>query len=404
MDQREFDVVLYGASGFVGRLTAAELAATAQGARIALAGRTRSRVEAVRAELGLDWPVLVADAGDPAALAAMAERTAVVATAVGPYLRHGRPLAQACADAGTHYCDLSGETLFVRSLLDGVEEAARRTGARIVPSCGFDSVPSDLGVLLLHHRVRQDGEGTLRRTVLVVESARGGVGGSTIDSGRAEAEAIEQDPSLKRALADPYGLSPDRDADPRGEDEHAVRVPRRDPFLGRWVGPFVLGPHNERMVRRTWALLGHAYGPGFRYEEVLGAGTGPLAPIRAAATAGAQGAALAGLGSRAVRTALQRLLPAPGSGPSERTRQRGAYRLRIHAETTTGARYLATVADRRDPGYDGTAVLFAQAALGLARQEAAAPGGVLTPAVALGPGLADPLRERGLVLSVARAR
>jgi short subunit dehydrogenase-like uncharacterized protein len=273
-----------------------------------------------------------------------------------------------------------------------------------VPSCGFDSVPSDLGVLLLHDRVQQDGEGTLRRTVLVVESTRGGVGGSTIDSGRAAAEALERDPSLGRALADPYSPSPDRDADPRGDDEHVDRRPRRDPFLGRWVGPFVLGPHNERMVRRSWALLGHAYGPGFRYEEVVSAGTGPFAPLRAAAVAGVQADALAGLGSRPVRSALDRFLPAPGSGPSERMRRRGAYRLRIHAETTTGARYLATVADRRDPGSDGTAVLFAQAALELAEQATAVPGGVLTTAVALGARFADRLRERGLVLSVARAR
>src|SRR4051812_48389161 len=312
MRQREFDLVLHGASGFVGRLTARELELAGRGARIALAGRTRSRLEEVRAGLGVDWPVIVADAEDAAALRSLAQRTAVVATAVGPYLRHGMLLAEACAEAGTDYCDLTGETLFVRWLLDRVDATARRTGARIVPSCGFDSVPSDLGVRLLHERVRQDGEGTLGRAVLVVESARGGLSGGTIDSGRAEAEALARGPSLRRLLADPYALRPDRGADPAGEDEHTVGPPGRDAFLRRWVAPFLLGPHNARIVRCSSAMLGHAYGPGFRYEEVAGAGTGPLAPLRAAGVAAAQGSLLAGLGFRPTRSVLDRLLPAPG--------------------------------------------------------------------------------------------
>jgi short subunit dehydrogenase-like uncharacterized protein len=240
--------------------------------------------------------------------------------------------------------------------------------------------------------------------VLVVESARGGFSGGTIDSGRAEAETVEREPSLRRVLADPYALSPDRQADPRGDDEHTDGRPRRDPFLRRWVGPFLLGPHNARIVRRSWALQGHSYGPGFRYEEVSGAGTGPLAPVRAAAVTAGQGALLAGLGFAPTRAVLDKILPQPGSGPSERARARGAYRLRIHTETTTGARYLATIADSRDPGYDGTAVLFGQAALALAADAPDAAGGVLTPAVALGPGFAERLRQRGLTVSVARAR
>src|SRR4051794_22091285 len=290
MPEREFDVVLYGASGFVGRLTAGELATTAPGARIALAGRTRSRVEAVRAELGVDWPVLTADAQDSTALRALAERATVVATAVGPYLRHGLPLAEACAAAGTHYCDLTGETLFVHSLLERADADARRTGARILPSCGFDSVPSDLGVRLLHDRVQQDGEGTLGRTVLVVESASLLLGGGTADSARAQFEAVERDPALANVLADPYALSPHPDADPPGQDEHPLDRPRKDPFLRRWVSPFLLGPYNAQLVRRSWALLDHAYGPGFRYEEASSAGTGALAPLRAAGVAAAQSA------------------------------------------------------------------------------------------------------------------
>ncbi|MFZ1286035.1 MAG: saccharopine dehydrogenase NADP-binding domain-containing protein, partial [Candidatus Phosphoribacter sp.] len=215
---REFDIVLFGASGFVGRLTAAYLAGHAPAhVRIALAGRSLGRLEAVRRDLppaAAEWPILLADATEPSTLADLSRRTRVVATTVGPYSRVGMPLVEAAAMAGTHYCDLTGEVLFVRESLDGWHETAKETGARIVHACGFDSIPSDLGVLVTADRVATDGEGDLTETVLAVRSASGGVSGGTIDSLRQQTIFARADPAARRVLADPYSLSPDRAAEP----------------------------------------------------------------------------------------------------------------------------------------------------------------------------------------------
>jgi short subunit dehydrogenase-like uncharacterized protein len=403
MADRRFDLVLHGATGFVGRLTAGELADRAPGdLRIGLSGRSEERLRAVRDDLGVDWPLLVTDALDPASVAALAGSAAVVATTVGPYHRYGLPLVEACAAAGTSYCDLTGETLFVRDSAAAAHERARDTGARIVHSAGFDSVPSDLGVLMLHQRVQADGEGTLGDTALALVSVKGGVSGGTIDSARAELEVAAGDPELRRVLADPYSLSPDRAADPAGRDERDPMLPGRNALLGRWVAPYPLGPHNCRIVRRSNALLGHAYGPGFRYLEHLAVGSGPAAPVLAGLVTAGLGAVAGGMRFGPTRALLDRVLPSPGDGPSERQRRSGHFRVEVHTRTSTGAHYVATVGARSDPGYAGTAVIFGEAALSLTLDEPDSPGGVLTPAVALGDRLTRRLRDRGLTLTTAR--
>jgi short subunit dehydrogenase-like uncharacterized protein len=326
----------------------------------------------------------------------------VVATTVGPYLKYGLPLVEACADAGTSYCDLTGETLFVRNSAAAAHGRARETGARIVHSAGFDSVPSDLGVLMLHEQVRADGEGTLGRTALVLASAKGGISGGTIDSLRTELAATAADPSLRRVLADPYALSPDRAADPSGRDEKDPLLPGRDELLDRWVAPNPFGPHDSRIVRRSNALLDHAYGPGFRYREWLAVGGGPAAPVVAGLVTAGLGAFVGGMRWAPTRALLDRALPAPGAGPSEHTRRSGHFRVEVHTVTSTGARYVATVAAPGDPGYAATSVIFGEAALCLAQDELRSAGGVLTPASALGSHLVRRLRSCGLELSVTR--
>jgi short subunit dehydrogenase-like uncharacterized protein len=401
MSSRRFDLVLHGATGYVGRLTARHLAERAGGLRVGLSGRSEQRLRAVRDELGVDWPLVVTDATDPAAVAGLAEGTRVVATTVGPYRRYGLPLVEACAEHGTSYCDLTGETLFVRASADAAHERAVGTGARIVHSAGFDSVPSDLAVWLLYERARADGAGTLGDTVLVLVSARGGVSGGTVESVRGVLEEMT-DSAQRRLLADPYALSPDRPADPSGAGERDPLLPARDPLLGRWVAPNPFGPHDSRIVRRSNALLGHAYGPGFHYREWLGVPGGPAAPVVAAAVTAGLGAFVASLRLPPTRALLDRLLPGPGQGPSERTRTGGHFRVEVHTVTSTGARYTATVAADADPGYGATAEIFGEAALSLALDDLTGPGGVLTPAAALGGHLVSRLRDRGLDLSVRR--
>jgi short subunit dehydrogenase-like uncharacterized protein len=405
---RDLDVVVFGATGFVGRLLAADLAAAApDGVRIGLAGRSSDRLAAVRAALpsrAADWPLLVADAADPASLAALAARTRVVATTVGPYLRHGLPLVAACAGAGTDYADLTGEVLFVRRSIDDWHDVATSTGARIVHACGFDSVPSDLAVLLLADQARADGQGELTETLLRVTSMKGGVSGGTIDSARAQLEATAADPALQRVLDDPYSLSPDRAAEPAPGDERDRTLVGRDGETGRWTGPFVMAPFNTRIVRRSNALQGHAYGRAFRYREVVDFGAGPLAPALATGTAAGLVAGMAAMRFGPTRAVLDRVLPSPGQGPAEEARRRGHFRMEVSTRTTSGARYRAAVAATGDPGYAATAVMHAESALCLALDRARLPvrAGVLTPATAIGHPLADRLRARGFEISVRR--
>jgi short subunit dehydrogenase-like uncharacterized protein len=404
--QRELDVVVHGATGFVGRLVAAYLAEHAPiGVRIGLSGRSIQRLEAVRRALGpavSDWPLIVADAADPVSLAALAERTRVVATTVGPYAKHGLPLVRACAQAGTHYADLTGEVLFVRDSIDAFDVLARSTGARIVHSCGFDSVPSDLAVLLAARAAAADGEGTLTDTSLVCVG-KGGFSGGTIDSMRTQVDVAATDRSLRRVVVDPYALSPDRSAEPDlGDERDRVEVFRSDD-LGGWVGPFVMASFNTRIVRRSNALSGWAYGRSFRYRELMGFGRGPAAPVLARAATLGLGALLGAMQRPRLRPVVDRLLPSPGEGPDAKTRAAGFFRVRVSTTTTTGARYLSTVAAQGDPGYAATSVMLGESALALADGRDLPPAaGVLTPASGIGAVLAERLTARGFTADVRR--
>jgi short subunit dehydrogenase-like uncharacterized protein len=407
-DERSLDVVVYGATGFAGRLVARHLVAGAPpNARIALAGRSEERLTALRDCLGEGasaWPVIVADAADPTALDRLARRTRVVATTVGPYEKYGLPLVQACARAGTDYADLTGEVLFVRRTLDTVDAVAQGTGARIVHSCGFDSVPSDLGVLLLHEQATADGEGELEDTTLVVTQLRGGVGGGSIDSARSTVTAVVADRSRLSVLTDPYALSPDRASEPEaGAVSDRVGI-RRDHVRDRWLGPFVMAPYNTRVVRLSNALQAWAYGRRFRYREYSSYGSGALAPVRAAAMGLGLAGFAVGLALPPTRAVLDRVLPRPGEGPDSATLERGRFRMEIDTRTSTGARYRAVVAANGDPGYTATAVMLGESALCLAfdRDRLPARRGVLTPATAMGDVLVDRLRAAGFTMTVAR--
>jgi short subunit dehydrogenase-like uncharacterized protein len=407
-EARDLDLVLFGASGFLGRLVAAHLAGRApEGLRVALAGRSEQRLTDVRRSLGptaSGWPLVPVDATDAGTLRSMAGRARVVATTVGPYAGQGLPLVEACARAGTDYADVTGEVLFVRDSIDRAHEAAVRTGARIVHACGFDSVPSDLGVLLLHQAVRAVGVGDLEDTLLVLKAARGRVSGGTVATALGQLAESRADPERRRVLADPYALSPDRAAEPHLGDEGDLRGVEhlRDPQL--WAAPFVMAGFNTRIVRRSNALLGHAYGRRFRYREVVSTGRGPAGAVRAAALSGSMALAATAGALGPVRALAGRLLPSPGEGPGEHTRRTGFFAIDVHARTSTGARFVAHVAARGDPGCAATAVMMGESALCLALDRDRSPpaAGVLTPATALGDALADRLRAEGFTLRVER--
>jgi len=406
--ERQLDIVVFGATGYAGQLVARYLASHAPaGARIGLAGRSAQRLADLRVRLGAAasaWPALVADSADHESVAALARAARVVATTAGPYHRQGLPLAGACASAGTHYADLSGEVLFIRESIDRFHQVAAGTGSRIVHCCGFDSIPSDLGVLLLHHAARADDAGDLEDTTLVVTALKGGISGGTLASATGQWDEVRTSAELRRVARDPYALSPDRAAEPDLGDESDVGWIRYDRDLGIWVGPFLLARLNARVVRRSNALQAWAYGRRFRYQEVTGFGTNRAAPVQAAVASTAMAALAAGLAFRPSRALLGRFLPGPGEGPSEKTRRNGFFRMEIHARTSAGARYLSLVEARADPGYAATAVMLGESALCLALDQDSLPGcaGVLTPATAMGAALAGRLTLAGQTLAACR--
>lgn len=401
-EDRELDVIIYGATGFVGQLTAAYLAGAApQGVRIALAGRSREKVERVRAELGegaSDWEIVVADSDDYPALAKMAARSRVVLTTVGPYQRYGMPLVQACAEAGTDYADLTGETLFMRETIDRFNDTAAASGARIVHSCGFDSIPSDLGTLLLHEAAKvAGGSGELGPVTAVFGPLRGGASGGTIASMKGQIDAVRSNPDLRRIMFDPYSLSPDRSQDPSGKSERDPMRPQHESGFGVWTAPFVMASINTRVVRRSNALSGYAYGRDFRYREVMSTGSGPLGAVTAAGITAGLGGLFSGLALKPTRMLLDRLLPDPGEGPSPEAQRKGRFRLRLKGETAEGQSVEATVAAPSDPGYSATAVMLGESALALAldRPDLPEAAGILTPATGIGLRLAERLRAAG---------
>ncbi|MDQ0425213.1 saccharopine dehydrogenase family protein [Cellulomonas iranensis] len=398
-DARDHDLVLLGASGFVGRLVAEHVARHAPpGTRVALAGRSRARLEEVRAALpdvAHGWPVVVADSADDAALARLARSTRALLSTVGPYARHGLPLVGACAAAGTHYADLTGEVTFVRAAVDRYGAAARASGARVVHACGYDSVPSDLAVHLLHARAAADGAGELV-DVRLRARARGGVSGGTVASMRGVLDDARRSATTRRLLRDPYALSPDRGAEPDVPQPRTLAPPRRAAD-GRWAGPWVMASFDGQVVRRSNALTGWAYGRGLRYGEVVD--TGPGARGAALAAGVAAGLVVGGglLLVPGVGRALERVLPAPGTGPDAATRARGWFRSEVRATTTPGRRYTAVAAGPGDPGYAATAVMLGQTGLALALDAERLPdrAGSLTPATALGDVLVARLRAAG---------
>ncbi len=374
MTEREYDIVLFGATGFTGALVAEQLAQRApEGMAIALAGRSLAKLGEVREQLperAADWPLVLADAADRSTLNGMARSTRVLITTVGPYLKHGLPLVGACAKAGTHYVDLTGEVPFMRASIDACHEQAVATGARIVHACGFDSIPSDLGVLTLH-----EAAGALGPTTLLVRSMKGGFSGGTAASMRAIMEAAAGDAGVRAMLKDPYSLSPDRDAEPDrlgGEDwpdESDLTGARHDPELG-WLG--------------------------------MGFGEGVTARAKATGYGAGVGALTAAMGLGPARAGAERVLPKPGEGPSAEARESGHFRMELHAHTGEGERLRATVAAQGDPGYAATSVMLSEAALAAALDEDALPdaAGVLTPAAGLGMVLVERLRAAGFTFDV----
>jgi short subunit dehydrogenase-like uncharacterized protein len=394
--ERELDVVLWGATGFTGRLVAEQLLARHGAAgelRWALGGRNRTKLEALRADLGpqaANLELVLGDGDDEAFLDTLTARAQVVCSTVGPYALYGSKLVAACARNATHYCDLTGEVHWMQRMIDAHQKQAEASGARIVPGCGFDSIPSDLGVLFVQREMQARHGVTCPRIKCRATTFSGGASGGTIASMLNLLDEASSDPRVRHILADPYSLNPAGErSGPDGADLASVVW---DPDFEAWIAPFVMAAVNCRVVRRSSALLNHPWGREFRDDEATLAGPGPAGWLKAAGVAAGTGAGLVMGAIGPLRRGLSRFLPAPGEGPSLERREAGRFELRFFGEHPSDARksLFARVIGDRDPGYGSTAKMLSEAAVCLAQDEPAVAGGFWTPAAAMG----EPLLER----------
>ena len=401
-NQRQYDVVLYGASGFVGSQTVAYFARHPQvkalGLSWALAGRSRAKLEAVRAACQApEAGIVVAEAQDTAAMGALAQSASVVLSTAGPFALHGSALLEACVKQGTHYVDITGETPWARDMIAQHHTSAARKGVRIIPFCGFDSIPSDLSA----HMARQamvERYGEVCTRVKCAFSIRGGFNGGTLASLFNMLATGQGD-----AVADPFLLNPPGTV-PADLQNHAdVKGPSRDADFDAWVGPFFMGQINTRVVRRSAALLN--YPPGFQYQEYLRLGKGPVAAVAATGLSLASASSQMALRWSPVRKLAERLLPAPGAGPSEASMDGGSFKCQWIGKSDSGKLVRGLIADKGDPGNRATTKMLCESALALALQWNELPGGrklggLLTPASGLGDVLVQRLRNAGMILQV----
>ena len=380
-DAREFDIVVYGATGYTGRLVAEYLAthykARNDAPQWAMAGRNADKLREVRDEIGATavTPLIVADADDPASLEAMAARTRVVLTTVGPYQLYGEPLVAACAKAGTDYADLCGEPAWMREMIDRYDAAAKASGARICFSSGFDSIPFDLGVLMLQHEAKQRFGAPAPRVRCRVRDMKGTFSGGTAASLTETMKAVARNPKLIALLNDPFALTPGFE----GPDQPKGLVPHYEDDLGRWAAPFIMATINTKNVHRTNFLLGHPYGRDFRYDEMM------------LTSPGEAGKAAAHAVVELLKNPFGAKPPKPGEGPSAEEREQGHYDVLFVGEMPDGRTLRYGVKGRYDPGYGSTSRMLAET--GIALMESDAPGGVGTPGSFLGEALVRRLKD-----------
>lgn len=408
MSGREFDVVVFGATSFVGQLLCRYLIeryGKAGGLKWAAAARSKAKLEALRGELGpaaSKLALVVADAADEAALGAMCARARVVISTVGPYALYGEPLVKVCAESGTDYCDLTGEVQWIRLMIERYEKAARASGARIVHCCGFDSIPSDLGVLFLQQEARRRFGAPCSRVKMRVKAMRGGASGGTVASMLNVVKEAAANPALRKELANPYSLCGAKAG--KGVRQPNANAARWDEDFSAWCAPFVMAAINTRIVHRSNALQAQAYGADFRYDEAMLAGRGAKGRFAALGITAGIGGFMLGAALPPTRWLLaQFVLPAPGEGPSPQAQRTGFYDIRFFGTSGDGRSLRAKVTGDRDPGYGSTSKMLGEAGacLALDLPKSARTGGFWTPATALGDRLIERLKTHaGLTFEV----
>lgn len=403
----EFDILVFGATSFVGQILCQYMIdnyGLGDGFKWAAAGRSQTKLETLRSDLGAaasELPLFTADAGDEASLLALCERSQLIISTVGPYALYGSPMVKVCAESGTDYCDLTGEATWISDMLEQYEEQAKASGARIVHSCGFDSIPSDLGVLYLQQQASSRFDEACNHIRMRVKAAKGGASGGTIASVLEMASAAASDPVLRKKISNPYLLCNNPDAAVVRQDP--MSKPVYESAFGSWSAPFIMAGINTRIVHRSNAVMNYRYGETFRYDEGMMTGKGMAGRLKAFAITAGLGGFMVGAAIKPSRWLLQKILPEPGEGPSPEAQENGFYDMRFFGETESGKTLSVKVTGDRDPGYGSTAKMLSETALCLLQDipEEDRKGGSWTPATAGGAALIQRLEARaGLSFSV----
>ncbi len=385
---REFGIVVYGATGYTGRLVC-EYLNNQYGVNgdvvWAMAGRNRDKLESVRDEMGIadTVPLLVADASDYSSIVSMAERASVILTTVGPYQLYGSDVVKACAGAGTDYVDLCGEPTWMHEMIAAHQDAAKASGARIVFSCGFDSIPFDLGVYFLQQTAAQKLGAPVSRVKGRVRAMQGTFSGGTLASFKATMAAAAKNPELVGVLMNAFALTEGF----TGPEQPPGMAPVYEEDLNSWSAPFIMATINTKNIHRSNYLLAHQYGADFVYDEMML--TGP----------GEQGEAIANAVAEDKSMAIDPRQP--GEGPSKEERENGFYDVLFVGINAAGERVMASVKGDKDPGYGSTSKMIAESAVCLLKNPGLATGGIWTPAAAMGSLLIERLQANaGLTFAV----
>ncbi len=405
-----YDLVVFGATSFVGQILTRylfEAYGVGKSVSWAIAGRSENKLGKLKEDLGADaaeLPVIIADAADEADLQAMCDQTRVIISTVGPYALYGEPLVQACVRTGTDYCDLTGEVQWIRKMVERYEEEAKSSGARIVHCCGFDSIPSDMGVWFLQQQAEQTFGAPCRDVRMRVKAAKGEFSGGTVASMINVAREAASDPKLRKELANPFSICP---PDHRSRvRQPSLKTAEYDKDFGVWLAPFVMGAINTRVVHRSNALQQARYGKEFTYDEAMMTGRGMKGRLAAYGITGGLGAFFTASALKPTRWLVEKFVPAPGEGPSSEAQEKGFFDLRFIGKAEDGRTLITKVTGDRDPGYGSTGKMLGEAGMCLAFDvPAEQPGGFWTPASLLDGKLMDRLTSKaGLAFELVETR
>lgn len=385
MTNKKFDIVIFGATSFVGKILCNYLVNeyTEPNLTWAMAARSETKLKELKTSLGENAaaiPLVIADSADEQALQSMCEKTELVISTVGPYALYGELLVKICCQLGTDYCDLTGEPQWISRMISRYEDDAKRSGARIVNCCGFDSIPSDLGVKFLQDHAQQHFGSYCDQVKLRVKVLKGGASGGTIASGLNLYKEASADPEIRKEMRDPYSLCPAEHA--FTERQHNVSV-EFDEDYDSWAGPFIMASINTRVVLRSNALVDGYYAENFKYDEAMLTSSGKKGEKTAKRLSTSTKASMVMMAFAPMRWLATRFfLPSPGEGPTPEQQLKGCYDLRLLGRTQQGERVRVKVTGDRDPGYGSTAKMLAQAGISLRRDvdEGEVGGGFWTPA------------------------